>query len=79
MDSSSPFNQSAVPIIGAPQMVGVSLIVTFICPCEAKQAIQAVAGSAVTCPKCKKQWTFEVQMKLNIVQVAGGPAIVAES
>ncbi len=74
MEPSSPFANTAVPIIGQPQMIGASIVVTFTCPCEAKRAIHTMVGAPpAQCPACQKKWAVGAELKLGITQVVGGP------
>ncbi len=73
MEPTSPFANANVPILGQPTLIGAIVVVTFICPCEARQAIQATVGATAQCPACKKRWAVNAEVKLGLGPAAGVP------
>lgn len=61
-----PPNQPTVPIIGAAQVIGATVVVLFRCNCETKPPVQGVMGIMAMCQVGKNRWKLEGGIQCTI-------------
>ena len=69
MDQNSPFAKD-VPIIGQPQILGMSPIVLLQCKCEKKELLMGPIGpTPFVCHSCNKMWAVDAAIKISVTQI----------